>query len=108
MKVKFVDGKIVGAYLFLAFLISHTYLGTTGTIQPGWPRGAGCREKLRAFSASVIKRLINLFRDFGIAVGGVLVNMVIQNDHVRPDSPEFVKNRVAMQDSCMQEMAGLR
>ena len=32
-----------------------------------------------------------------------MVNMVIQKDQVRPDSPEFVKNRVAMQDSYMQE-----
>jgi len=30
--------------------------------------------------------------------------MVIQKDQVRPDSPEFVKNRVAMQDSYMQEI----
>jgi arsenite/tail-anchored protein-transporting ATPase len=57
-----------------------------------------------ALPIAVIKRFINWFHDFGIPVGGVLVNMVIQKDQVRPDSPEFVKNRVAMQDSYMQEI----
>ena len=57
-----------------------------------------------ALPIAVIKRFINWFRDFGIPVGGVLVNMVIQKDQVRPDSPEFVRNRVAMQDSYMQEI----
>jgi len=37
-------------------------------------------------------------------VGGVIVNMLIQKDQVRADSPEFVRNRVAMQDSYMQEI----
>ena len=57
-----------------------------------------------ALPIAVIKRFIHWFHDFGIPVGGVVVNMVIQKDQVRPDSPEFVKNRVAMQDSYMQEI----
>ena len=57
-----------------------------------------------ALPIAVIKRFINWFHDFGIPVGGVIVNMVIQKDQLRPDSPEFVKNRVAMQDSYMQEI----
>ena len=57
-----------------------------------------------ALPIAVIKRFINWFHDFGIPVGGVLVNMVIQKDQVRPDSPEFVRNRVAMQDSYMEEI----
>jgi arsenite-transporting ATPase len=57
-----------------------------------------------ALPIAVIKRFINWFHDFGIPVGGVVVNMVIQKDQVRPDSPEFVKNRVAMQDSYMEEI----
>ena len=57
-----------------------------------------------ALPIAVIKRFINWFHDFGIPVGGVIVNMVIQKDQVRADSPEFVKNRVAMQDSYMQEI----
>ncbi len=52
----------------------------------------------------MIKRFINWFHDFGIPVGGVVVNMVIQKDQVREDSPEFVKNRVAMQDSYMEQI----
>jgi arsenite/tail-anchored protein-transporting ATPase len=57
-----------------------------------------------ALPIAVIKRFINWFHDFGIPIGGVVVNMVIQKDQVRSDSPEFVKNRVAMQDSYMEEI----
>ena len=57
-----------------------------------------------ALPIAVIKRFINWFHDFGIPVGGVVVNMVIQKDQVRVDSPDFVKNRVAMQDSYMEEI----
>jgi len=57
-----------------------------------------------ALPIAVIKRFINWFHDFGIPVGGVVVNMVIQKEQVRADSPEFVKNRVAMQDSYMEEI----
>ena len=57
-----------------------------------------------ALPIAVIKRFIHWFHDFGIPVGGVIVNMLIQKDQVRPDSPEFVRNRVAMQDSYMQEI----
>ena len=53
---------------------------------------------------AVIKRFINWFHDFGIPVGGVIVNMLIQKDQVRADSPEFVRNRVAMQDGYMEEI----
>lgn len=57
-----------------------------------------------ALPIAVIKRFINWFHDFGIPVGGVVVNMVIQKDQVKADSPEFVRNRVAMQDEHMQEI----
>jgi len=57
-----------------------------------------------ALPIAVIKRFIHWFHDFGIPVGGVIVNMLIQKDQVRADSPEFVRNRVAMQDSYMQEI----
>jgi arsenite-transporting ATPase len=57
-----------------------------------------------ALPIAVIKRFIQWFRDFGIPVGGVIVNMVIQKDQVHPESPEFVRNRVAMQDSYMEEI----
>src|SRR6059036_4084338 len=57
-----------------------------------------------ALPIAVIKRFIQWFHDFGIPVGGVVVNMLIQKDQVQPDSPEFVRNRVAMQDAYMQEI----
>src|SRR6184192_168920 len=57
-----------------------------------------------ALPIAVIKRFIQWFRDFGIPVGGVVVNMLIQKDQVQADSPEFVRNRVAMQDAYMKEI----
>ena len=59
-----------------------------------------------ALPIAVIKRFINWFHDFGIPVGGVLVNMLIQKDQVNDSSPEFVRNRVAMQDSYMTQIWG--
>lgn len=57
-----------------------------------------------ALPIAVIKRFINWFQDFGIPVGGVIVNMVIDKESVKPDSPEFVHNRVAMQDRHMEDI----
>ncbi len=57
-----------------------------------------------ALPIAVIKRFINWFLDFGIPVGGVVVNMLIQKSEVHDDAPDFVKNRVAMQDSYMEEI----
>jgi arsenite/tail-anchored protein-transporting ATPase len=57
-----------------------------------------------ALPIAVIKRFINWFHDFGIPVGGVVVNMLIQKDQVNAGSPEFVRNRVAMQDSYMDQI----
>jgi arsenite-transporting ATPase len=57
-----------------------------------------------ALPIAVIKRFINWFQDFGIPVGGVVVNMIIQKDQVNATSPEFVRNRVAMQDSYMTQI----
>ncbi len=57
-----------------------------------------------ALPIAVIKRFINWFHDFGIPVGGVIVNMLIDKAQVRADSPEFVRNRVAMQDTYMAEI----
>lgn len=55
-----------------------------------------------ALPIAVITRFINWFHDFGIPVGGVIVNMVIDKNAVTADSPDFVKNRVAMQEEHMQ------
>ena len=55
-----------------------------------------------ALPIAVITRFINWFHEFGIPVGGVIVNMVIDKSSVKPESPDFVKNRVAMQDEHME------
>ena len=55
-----------------------------------------------ALPIAVITRFINWFQDFGIPVGGVLVNMRIDESVVGADSAEFVRNRVAMQNEHMQ------
>lgn len=57
-----------------------------------------------ALPIAVIKRFMGWFQDFGIPVGGVLVNMLIQKEQVTESSPEFVRNRVAMQDSYMNQI----
>jgi arsenite-transporting ATPase len=57
-----------------------------------------------ALPIAVIKRFIQWFHDFGIPVGGVVVNMVIRKDQVEQGGPDFVKNRVAMQDAYMAEI----
>ena len=57
-----------------------------------------------ALPIAVIKRFINWFHEFGIPVGGVIVNMLIDRDSIGKDSPEFVANRVAMQTGYMDEI----
>jgi arsenite-transporting ATPase len=57
-----------------------------------------------ALPIAVINRFIQWFRDFGIPVGGVIVNGLIQKETVKADSPEFVRNRVKMQDEHMEEI----
>ena len=53
---------------------------------------------------AVITRFINWFHEFGIPVGGVVVNGVIEKEQVRKDAAEFVLNRVLMQDEHMEEI----
>jgi arsenite-transporting ATPase len=50
-----------------------------------------------ALPIAVIRRFISWFTDFGIPVGGVIVNQVIEVDD-RDKAPEFVRNRMAMQE----------
>ncbi|UCC87697.1 MAG: ArsA family ATPase [Anaerolineales bacterium] len=57
-----------------------------------------------ALPIAVITRFINWFTEFGIPVGGVVVNMLIDRQSVADDAPEFVKNRVAMQDEYMDQI----
>ena len=58
--------------------------------------------KTFALPIAVITRFIGWFHDFGIPVGGVIVNMLIDKEQVTDGSPEFVKNRVAMQQEHME------
>jgi arsenite-transporting ATPase len=57
-----------------------------------------------ALPIAVIKRFINWFKDFGIPLGGVVVNLVIDKKEVGPGTPAFVLNRISMQDSYMEEI----
>jgi len=57
-----------------------------------------------ALPIAVIKRFINWFHDFGIPVGGVIVNMVIDKSVVGTDAPEFVLNRISMQEEYLKEI----
>lgn len=57
-----------------------------------------------ALPIAVIRRFISWFDEFGIPVGGVLVNMVIDKETVSADAPDFVKNRVTMQAEYMQQI----
>ncbi len=57
-----------------------------------------------ALPIAVIRRFIDWFTDFGIPVGGVVVNMVIDPAEARSES-EFVRNRVAMQEGYLREIA---
>jgi arsenite-transporting ATPase len=57
-----------------------------------------------ALPIAVIKRFINWFQDFGIPVGGVVVNLLIDKETVKDDAPDFVLNRIAMQDAYMEEI----
>ncbi|MBI5571799.1 MAG: TRC40/GET3/ArsA family transport-energizing ATPase [Desulfomonile tiedjei] len=51
---------------------------------------------------AVITRFINWFYEFGIPVGGVVVNGLIDKSQVTADSAEFVRNRVLMQEEHME------
>lgn len=57
-----------------------------------------------ALPIAVITRFIGWFHEFGIPVGGVVVNMLIDKSEVKDTSPEFVRNRVAMQDRYMEDI----
>ena len=57
-----------------------------------------------ALPIAVITRFIGWFHDFGIPVGGVIVNMLIDQSQVNAFSPEFVRNRVDMQARYMDDV----
>jgi arsenite/tail-anchored protein-transporting ATPase len=56
-----------------------------------------------ALPIAVIRRFIDWFTDFGIPVGGVVVNMVIRPEEGE-QAPEFVRNRIDMQAGYLDEI----
>jgi arsenite-transporting ATPase len=60
-----------------------------------------------ALPIAVIRRFISWFDEFGIPVGGVVVNMRIDASAIGEEAPDFVKNRVAMQAEYMEEIRRL-
>jgi arsenite-transporting ATPase len=57
-----------------------------------------------ALPIAVIRRFIGWFHEFGVPVGGVVVNMVIDPDQLEGETDEFVQNRVSMQAEYMKEI----
>jgi arsenite-transporting ATPase len=53
---------------------------------------------------AVITRFIQWFHEFGIPVGGVIINGLIEKGAVSDDAPEFVLNRIKMQEEHMQKI----
>lgn len=53
---------------------------------------------------AVITRFINWFYEFGIPVGGVVVNGLIPQNQLSEESAEFVRNRVQMQNEHMEQV----
>lgn len=53
---------------------------------------------LESLPIAVIRRFIGWFEDFGIPIGGVVVNQAIDKSEVGDDAAEFVVNRIKMQD----------
>ena len=54
-----------------------------------------------ALPIAVISRFIGWFQDFGIPVGGVIVNLLLDRDALGKELPEFVVNRIRMQEEYM-------
>jgi arsenite-transporting ATPase len=57
-----------------------------------------------ALPIAVIKRFIGWFKDFGIPVGGVIVNGLIDRASVTDQTHEFVTNRIASQEKYMEDI----
>lgn len=55
-----------------------------------------------ALPIAVISRFIGWFQDFGIPVGGVIVNMLLDRQALGEKPPDFVVNRVRMQEEYME------
>ncbi len=59
---------------------------------------------LESLPIAVIRRFIGWFKDFGIPIGGVIINEAIDKSEVGKDSAPFILNRVKMQDRYRKEV----
>ena len=59
---------------------------------------------LESLPIAVIRRFIGWFEDFGIPIGGVIVNQAIDKSDVGEDTADFILNRVKMQDRYREEV----
>jgi arsenite-transporting ATPase len=59
---------------------------------------------LESLPIAVIRRFIGWFEDFGIPIGGVIVNQAIDKSEIVEDTSEFILNRVKMQDRYREEV----
>src|SRR5262245_4185645 len=59
-----------------------------------------------ALPIAVITRFIGWFREFGIPVGGVIVNMVLDREVLGTDAPDFVRTSLAMQPEHLRKLDG--
>ncbi|MEO0092492.1 MAG: ArsA family ATPase [candidate division WOR-3 bacterium] len=57
-----------------------------------------------ALPIAVIKRFIGWFKEFGIPVGGVIVNRIIDKNLIKDNIPEFVLNRINTQEKYLTEI----
>jgi len=59
---------------------------------------------LESLPIAVIRRFIGWFTDFGIPIGGVIVNQAIDRSEVSDDTAQFIRNRIQMQDKYREEV----
>jgi arsenite-transporting ATPase len=59
---------------------------------------------LESLPIAVIKRFIGWFHDFGIPIGGVIINEVIDESQLGEKTTSFVMNRVNMQKKYLEEV----
>ncbi|MBW1972455.1 MAG: arsenic transporter [Spirochaetes bacterium] len=59
---------------------------------------------LESLPIAVIRRFIGWFKDFGIPIGGVIINEVIEKSEISDDTAEFILNRIKMQDRYKDEV----
>ncbi len=59
---------------------------------------------LESLPIAVIRRFIGWFEEFGIPIGGVIINQAIDKSEIGEDTAAFILNRVKMQDRYREEV----